>query len=163
MDTTISVIDPFIDCLLSREPVTNYKCKTQDIWCKRQHYCVGERRRNKKDEKNKENKQQGNDMYSNAVHISLPDYCRTHLIAQGISAITLIITWCIVFFSEQLFWLLQNLHRLFYSLLFSKGYFICRYSPLKTPSPPLFPFKSSTLECQQECVCMLYLLHLWPI
>lgn len=36
--------------------------------------------------------------HSNAVHISSPDYRKTHLIAQGIGAIKMIITWCIVFF-----------------------------------------------------------------
>jgi len=50
--------------------------------------------------------------HTNAVHISSPDYRKTHLIAQEIGAIKSIIMWCIVYcFFKQLFWLPQQTPR----------------------------------------------------
>lgn len=101
-------------------------------------------------------KKQGHDIssHNNAVHISSPDYRKTHLIAQGICAIKLIITWCIVFFiscfdcfrcanpeASFIFQLVSLILFTYLKKLFRSYSFFS-----KTPSPP--PTNHLLSECQ---------------
>lgn len=92
---------------------------------------------------------------------------KTHVIAEGIGAIKLIIMMHYVYISCFDCLRCANLKATSFFLLFfspfysQKSFYSAIQSYSKTQSPP--PTNHLLSKCQQECVFMLYLLHLWPI